>query len=262
MQRSIYQFYLPAKKGGLFDASTKSPNQSFLSQLYPNSDHSAAQLYFLLSTSPKPDIQQLFRLFRCSLQRRRCYLLSISTKATSNSRLEGAAQSRLGPDLLAGLRSRDKKKLLCVKVFRRQYTLAFHQQDYTRYRQSRPILVLVAMATTAALGDGEIAESDSIQFTSCWACATVFEYQLLTSSSIKITVGIPPVGIEYKAVSHVWGTHSGASMRCINCKTGYLPRLRSTTSFRRMMDGVRPGSRGAPSGQTVSPSITAAASIP
>jgi heterokaryon incompatibility protein (HET) len=81
----------------------------------------------------------------------------------------------------------------------------------------------------------------TIQLELCRSCSKDYVYNLSQDGAVTILVGIPPEGLKYKAVSHVWGQHSIVNMRCRNCSKEHHIRLRSTATFHHIMQLAGPG---------------------
>jgi hypothetical protein len=87
-------------------------------------------------------------------------------------------------------------------------------------------------------------ENGTILLSSCRACSDTYSYALCNGQTVTILVGIPPPGIKYKAISHVWGTTIPIEMHCKHCSASISIPLRSISTFINIMTLAGPGSNG------------------
>ena len=77
-------------------------------------------------------------------------------------------------------------------------------------------------------------------FRTCYACAGIFEFALDHDKSTYIWAGVPPAGVEYTAISYVWGDVADMVIRCSSCDHLTQFPFSSINKFREIMAFVGP----------------------
>jgi hypothetical protein len=86
----------------------------------------------------------------------------------------------------------------------------------------------------------EPSEDHNVTVTSCRRCSSKFQYELRSGGKTTIIIGIPPSGVEYKAISFVWGDVHPLLVDFLGCSETSHILVSDASKLRRLMELVGP----------------------
>jgi hypothetical protein len=90
----------------------------------------------------------------------------------------------------------------------------------------------------------EPSEDRKVTLISCRRCSSKFQYELRSGEKATIIIGIPPSGVEYKAISFVWGDVHPLPVDCLGCGETSHILVSDASKLRRLMELVGPQMHG------------------